>query len=374
MYINSIDIKNPNGASLFGINFNGARGFNVIIGENATDKSDLLKMIALSLNIGDSEYGRDLPFEYRGKISVDLEIGKKLDKTHKTQFYIKGGYNSAAIGAYRSTSGDAHDFAQMDTERNFHFSLFYPDYAPKYELALLLGASNGERYECNSLKEPQKVFLLDFINRIGLFSDGRKLYLYEGYLFLCGNDADKKSFSDEWSAAEQSMFVIFIIILNSIINSFDWDKVFPTETPETIDLPGVVLIDDFEAHLSPTTQIRFSEWLVKTFPQIQFIVTTNSPFVCRACDGGTIWKLERGESGAECNEVTGVEKDRILYGNILDAYSTTFFGGEEITRSNKGKELYGKLTALLKKSYKDEASLEEEAEIRRLRDIFITGK
>lgn len=51
-----------------------------------------------------------------------------------------------------------------------------------------------------------------------------------------------------------------------------------------VDLPGVVLIDEVDAHLHVSWQQRIGPWLKAHFPKIQFLVTSHSPFVCQAAD------------------------------------------------------------------------------------------
>ena len=48
---------------------------------------------------------------------------------------------------------------------------------------------------------------------------------------------------------------------------------------ENVESNGIVLIDEIELHLHPTLQQEILQRLQKTFPQIQFIVTTHSPLV-----------------------------------------------------------------------------------------------
>jgi len=45
---------------------------------------------------------------------------------------------------------------------------------------------------------------------------------------------------------------------------------------------GVVLIDEIDTHLHPKWQREIGFWLTKLFPNMQFIVTTHSPFVAMA--------------------------------------------------------------------------------------------
>lgn len=50
--------------------------------------------------------------------------------------------------------------------------------------------------------------------------------------------------------------------------------------------PGVVLIDELDLHLHPRWQRRIIEDLRRTFPQVQFICTTHSPFLIQTLRSG----------------------------------------------------------------------------------------
>ena len=58
---------------------------------------------------------------------------------------------------------------------------------------------------------------------------------------------------------------------------------------------GVVLIDELELHLHPKWQREVSEKLHGTFPNIQFIATTHSPFVIQALRPGELINLDPDE-------------------------------------------------------------------------------
>lgn len=60
---------------------------------------------------------------------------------------------------------------------------------------------------------------------------------------------------------------------------------------------GVVLIDELELHLHPKWQREVIEKLRVTFPNIQFIVTTHSPFVIQALRPGELINLDPEEFG-----------------------------------------------------------------------------
>lgn len=58
--------------------------------------------------------------------------------------------------------------------------------------------------------------------------------------------------------------------------------------------PGVVLIDELDLHLHPRWQRRIIGDLKRTFPRIQFIATTHSPFLIQALEPGELIKLGEG--------------------------------------------------------------------------------
>ncbi len=58
---------------------------------------------------------------------------------------------------------------------------------------------------------------------------------------------------------------------------------------------GVVLIDELELHLHPKWQREVREKLLKTFPNIQFITTTHSPFIIQSLQPGELINLDPDE-------------------------------------------------------------------------------
>lgn len=58
------------------------------------------------------------------------------------------------------------------------------------------------------------------------------------------------------------------------------------------NLPGIVLIDEIETHLHLELQKNILPFLTKFFPNIQFIVTTHSPFILSSISNAVIYDLE----------------------------------------------------------------------------------
>ncbi|MGW7169762.1 AAA family ATPase [Streptomyces sp. NPDC054884] len=90
--------------------------------------------------------------------------------------------------------------------------------------------------------------------------------------------------------------------------------------------PGVVIIDEIDAHLHVSWQRRIGPWLTSHFPRIQFIVTTHSPYICQAADPGGLIRLP-GVDEALPPEVIGQDLyDRVVYGSGDDAVLSDLFG------------------------------------------------
>lgn len=94
-------------------------------------------------------------------------------------------------------------------------------------------------------------------------------------------------------------------------------------------LPGVVLIDEIDAHMHVAWQQRIGFWLSKHFPRIQFLVTTHSPFICQAASPRGIIRLPApGESERSIAHVEGRLFNAVVHGGADEAVMTELFGLE----------------------------------------------
>lgn len=187
--------------------------------------------------------------------------------------------------------------------------------------------------------------------------------------FVDGNQADVEV--ENLSDGYRSVLSLTFELIRQLALSYGLDAVF-TGDPPRIDLPGVVLIDEIDAHLHPTWQLRIGTWFRRCFPRMQFIVTSHSPLVCRAADPGTVFRLPRpghDEAGAM---VTGDELKRLVYGNVLDAFGTEVFG-EGVTSSEEGKRIRHELAELNVKEVRDSLTAAERKRQGELRRILPTA-
>lgn len=95
------------------------------------------------------------------------------------------------------------------------------------------------------------------------------------------------------------------------------------------DLGGVVLIDEIEAHLHLAMQKKILPILTELFPNIQFIVTTHSPFILNSIPNAVIYDLEKRTLINTNDGLSNVPYDGIVEGyfdvsNLSDKLKKSF--------------------------------------------------
>ena len=93
------------------------------------------------------------------------------------------------------------------------------------------------------------------------------------------------------------------------------------------DLPGIVLIDEIETHLHLELQKQIMHILTCLFPNIQFIVSTHSPFVLNSLDNVVIYDLENHivvENGLSDVPYDGIVKGYFQVDTLSDTLKNKF--------------------------------------------------
>ena len=93
------------------------------------------------------------------------------------------------------------------------------------------------------------------------------------------------------------------------------------------DVPGVVLVDEIDAHLHPAWQQEIIGALAKTFPKLQFIFTTHSPLITGTLERANINVVSRSGQGFPKvsppeKEMYGLSADQILLTDLFKLDST----------------------------------------------------
>ena len=99
---------------------------------------------------------------------------------------------------------------------------------------------------------------------------------------------------------------------------------------------GIVLIDEIETHLHLELQRKILDLLTSIFPNIQFILSTHSPFIINSVDNAVIYDLEK-------NLLVENGLSDVSYAGIVEGY----FNSNEMSmllqkKFNRYKELVNK--------------------------------
>ena len=392
----------------------GTGGWHVIIGDNGAGKSTFLRAIALAL-VGrenalalrqdwdqwlppPADFGSvliSLSSDYedewagRGRVlenyypQVGINFKKAEGRVHlvtpnfnydpeRHAWSDKRGWFSASFGPFRRFQG-----GDKDEEK-----LFYSH--PKLARHLSVFGENVALSEClkwlfhlyvRQKEGKRDGALLDqvkrFINQPGFLPhgvgfeavDSDDFYFHDGN----GTRVSVTALSDGF----RSVLSFTFEVIRQMAQCFGIDGLFAeAQGLLFVNRSGVVLVDEIDAHLHPTWQRSIGFWLTKHFPKVQFIVSTHSPLICHAAEGGSIFRLPTPGSEELPRMASGIERDRLIFGSVLDAYGTEFFG-RDVSRSESAQKMQHRLAELNQKALVgDGLTTPEDRERKRLQALF----
>jgi len=418
MYIKEVELSNVRSIESFKMNFVTPAGWHVIIGDNGAGKSTLIKSIALALigpkealglrhnwsnwlkrdttegyvklhieqSDGDKHSGRQrrlkntlipniIDFK-KVKPSDIVSISEGVKMTPNPNKYNWGhgsGWFSCAFGPFRRFEGGNLEWAKVfyaQPKLGAHLSVFGEDVALGESIEWLVKLRHRQ-LETNSNHDTLEhiktlVNSPDFLPHKAHLSSVSS----EGVEFKDGNGSLISI--NELSDGYRSILSMTFELLRQLSYAYGDASVFKSIKlgQMTIDVAGVVLVDEIDAHLHPTWQTRIGEWFTKYFPNMQFIVSTHSPLVCRASNTGSIWQMKNPGSEMNSGELTGVARERLINGNVLDAYGTNAFG-ENITISKTGSEKIKRMGALnIRSMLGKKVSKKDQDELNKLKEVY----
>lgn len=282
----------------------------------------------------------------RKKYSIDI----KFNKAFSSIAAIKGEYHyvSAYYSADRTFSAiQPQHIEKVHLKYNYGLTEYPRNEFIKYLLDLkmteALARNNQKTEKADEIKEWFEVFQ-QLLRRI--FSDETVTLEfdednYEFRILQQGKEPfDFNTLSSGYQAVLDIVVDIIMRMQNQKQRSFDFN------------LPGIVLIDEIETHLHLEMQKNIMPFLTTIFPNIQFIVTTHSPFILNSLEDVVIYDLENKilvENGLE----------NVPYDGIVEGY----FGAGKLSDTLKEKfEQYKSLTKKKQLSY-DEMSRIAELEL-----------
>lgn len=380
-------------------------GWHVILGDNGTGKTTFLKSICLATyNIKITTPLNEVHLFENGKgasiIKISINHSDYIELDLSIYIRPESGWPSIkhtfinttnpvkpiAFGSFRrSTGGDSrYDAILKDGASPAAACLtLFVESAALREAPKWLSHLRAKSFENRALRasEPDREgVLLDelikFVNQGGedeLLANGARIeeVTVDEVYFIDGHGSRVTIW--ELSEGYQSVLSIVLETLRLMAaRAADGASIFAAQGDErVVDVEGVILIDEVDAHLHPDWQTRIGRWFVRRFPKIQFIVTTHSPLICQAVAlGGSVFKLAEPGSEEQARFLAGPELDRLVYGNILDAYGTGVFG--EVTRAPEAEAMRDELAKLNAKALDEGLSTQERKRREALRAVFST--
>jgi energy-coupling factor transporter ATP-binding protein EcfA2 len=129
-----------------------------------------------------------------------------------------------------------------------------------------------------------------------------------------GGDLPMRDLSDGCRSA----FALMLDIVHSMALAYTDKNLFEQDEQgrTIVNKPGVILIDEIEAHLHPSWQRLICEWFKTRFPQVQFFLTTHSPLIAQAADEGGLFVLPLPDEIASGRRILG-NADKVLLGEAF---------------------------------------------------------
>lgn len=280
----------------------------------------------------------------REKISKDMS---RLKQTGYAE--SKLGWFACGYGPFRRLSGGAQaaDRILYSGRKSARFiTLFREDAAltnaTDWLIALYNTGRDGEESSQRTLEQIKKAFQEELLPQPAelLVNAQSALLQIDGFAPVPFRDL---------SDGYRSMLAMAIDLLRWI------SLAFPNED-NLMNVTGVVLIDELDAHAHPSWQRQMGHWLRRKFPNLQFIVATHSPFLAQVADepGGNIVLISTPYGVGQRADVESVEywrADQILT-DLMDLKTTRSPEVErKITRFRKLRQQSSSLTPEQKKEY-----------------------
>lgn len=118
-------------------------------------------------------------------------------------------------------------------------------------------------------------------------------------------------------------------------------------------LDGIVIVDEIDAHLHVTLQKKVFNFFAKSFPNIQFIISTHSPFVVQSVSDSVIFNLSTKEI---MEDLSLYSYTSIISGLLGESTSSEELNNllnelDILSRGNNFNERFHELTSIIEKNF-----------------------
>lgn len=363
IFLKQLYIEDVRGLSNINISIGTERKHLILTGKNGSGKTSVLNAIASYLNglsvdlsiyhnmnniDNEKKHKEDLIKANASENSIYLQeqkIEQALLSVEKCKQGVDFELNQPINSLYASFSQGKYILGFYGSERNF--KTIIPNHISKVKLKnnysiddnvkdeflkFLLDLKMTEALsivENNTEKSSNiKQWFVNFEDLLKEIFDETSLKLVfniETYEFTLQVD-NKPSFGfNELSSGYSAVLDIVIDIILRMEHSTNQKFLF--------NMPGIILIDEIETHLHIELQKKILKFLTTIFPNIQFIITTHSPFILNSLDNIVIYDLEKRilvENGLT----------NVSYEGIVESYFNVDTMSDEIlSKFNEYKEL-----------------------------------
>jgi len=346
----------------FGRSDDAYSGWWVITGDNASGKTALLKSIAMALIGPDSirslqpsfagwirqgassavvaveivagdrdrfaqgrPYARPFWSELNLRVDSGPEIklgvgnkykGKDRGPTHGPWAVNPSGWFSAGYGPFRRLYGHSPEAQRVMSgpSRVARFATMFREDATLGECELWLKelhhkSLEGHTREKQILKSVRRILDDDFLQ------NGLRIDRVDSAGLWIRQPNDTVLPLTDMSEGYRAALAMLVDLLRHLVDVHGHENlVEETDDRLIVPYPGVVLIDEIDAHLHPEWQRTMGFWLKSKFPKIQFIVSTHSAMICQAADKDGIYYLPPPGSDDDAEQITGFDYLHIVQG------------------------------------------------------------
>lgn len=313
----------------------------IITGKNGSGKTSLLNSVATFLG---SITNSDDPIIEETSAGIMLDLNCSLEDVR--QEFQQGHFIVAYYKADRVFRAQVPKHVEkVELKNDYTIDETPRDDFIKYLLDLkmtqALAASNGKEEKAGKIKAWFERFekLLQTIFE----DDSLKLEFDEDTfkfkIIMNGREPfDFNTLSSGFAAVLDIVVDVIIRMEKQITTVFDFS------------IPGIVLIDEIETHLHLALQKKILGLLTTIFPNVQFIVSTHSPFVINSIENAIIYDLEK-----HLLVTNGLSN--VPYAGIVEGYF------DSDTMSNSLKEKFERYKILVNKKELSDDDFEEISEL-----------
>lgn len=342
-----LDLRRPDGS---------LAGWTVLAGRNGSGKSTLLRAVALAIvgpeaalklvrtfdrwihegekNAWACVHSDEAPpFELAWQTDLEVEEPEiNWNETSSSQRKRAGNGFLAGYGPFRRLTGHARDAQDLmqGPERVARLVSLFRDEASLIEVVEWLTQVYLRRLEERPGAAELERDVLRILND-GLLPDGAQVEKIDSdglWVRQHGALLPLESLSDGY----RTVAALVMDIVRHLHNAFGELNLQEVTNGKSSHLeirhPGVVLIDEMEEHLHISWQQRIGFWLKSRFPDLQFLVTTHSPFICQAADPRGLIRLSAPGDDRPAEHVPDDLYHTVVHGSADDAVITELFGLE----------------------------------------------